>query len=79
MSGLGAKLHLAARYVEAGDFTTITGYRHVVRVEPVVTTHGRGRKKRSYVSDVKLHRVMGDHDVVPAEQTITVYRRSAAA
>lgn len=78
MSALGVKLRLAARYVEPGDFTTLTGFRGVVRAEPVEVFHGRGKKRTSYIADVRLHRVDGTYDVIPAEQEVLVYRKGAA-
>lgn len=78
MSSLGTKLRVAARYVEPGDFTTRTGFRCVTRAEPVEVSRGRGSKRRTYVSDIRLHRVDGATELVPPNEIITVYRRSAA-
>ncbi len=79
MSALGTKLRVAARYVEPGDFTTRSGFRQAVRVEPVTITRGRGSKRRTFVLDVRITRVDGSVELVPVDEPTTVYRRSVAA
>lgn len=65
---------LPAGDVQAGDWTFFTGYRRVVRAEPVEVTRGRGSKRRTVVEGVKLYRADDTFDRVPAKQPLLVSR-----
>lgn len=71
------QLAATAAEVEPGDWTFFSGFRRVVSVKPVAVTHGRGKKKRTYVEAVLLGRVDGTDDRLPVEQELRVLRPPA--
>jgi hypothetical protein len=73
---MGECLALLAHEVRAGDFTTSTGYRHVVSVEHIYVTAGRGKKKATLLTEVLLHRALGpEPDSFAPDEGVRVYRR----
>lgn len=73
----GQRLVVSAAEVEPEDWTFYTGFRRVTSVTPVEVTHGRGKKKRTYVESVLLGRVDGSEDKLPVEQDLRVLRPAA--
>jgi hypothetical protein len=81
MSGLGTKMRVRAEDIRPGDFTTFSGFRHVVDVTPVLESWGRGKNRVvDQLTGVILHRSDGDTDkltVSDAEApTYTVFRQT---
>ncbi len=65
---------IEAQDILPGDFTTASGFRRVVAVEPVMTTSGRGSKRHTHLTGVLLHRAVGDPDELAPDELCRVYR-----
>lgn len=66
MTDLGTKMRLTADQLRPGDFTTFTGFRHVLAVRPC-----SGKRIAITRADETIDRIARDQEIV-------VYRRDVA-
>ncbi len=77
---LGSRVTVCAVDVRNGDFTTFSGYRHVVEVVVKRRAVGRGRKRTITAVGVDIHRCDGSIDrILPGDALwlgMSVYHKS---